>query len=325
MTAPLPLPDRDELVAELARLREQGLEAVARLSLPALDQAAQLLGTSVGGEAPQEAVERMLQAALDRFEGGEFQDAAQYTFGLAKGLKHASATERRQRAARCINISPERFRKSYEKRILQQTAEGVLTTCREAMARPVATIGVDGPHLAVRPPRNRIRRLSWRVAAGIIVAIALVGALLVPSEAERLEARYDGKDPLLMTDDSCGLVSRSQPAHPARPQLTGIEGQVIGSVEIRTWPGCDVVWGRVLWNDNPDTLLQIPAGWTLHVVTHRPATGTVTAFSEPSGPTPVEWVYGPVLATARGCVYVEAYFTNGSQESPRVRTACVAP
>ncbi|MFD6883660.1 hypothetical protein [Rhodococcus sp. NPDC060084] len=197
MTAPLPLPDRDELVAELARLREQGLEAVARLSLPALDQAAQLIGTSVGGEAPQEAVERMLQAALNRFEGGEFQDAAEYTFGLTKGLKHASATDRRQRAARCMHVSPERFRKSYEKRILQQTAEGVLAACREVMARPVATAGVDEPHPAVSPPRGRIRRFGWWVAAGIVVVIALTAALLVPSEAEQLEARYDGKDPLL--------------------------------------------------------------------------------------------------------------------------------
>lgn len=159
----------------------------------------------------------------------------------------------------------------------------------------------------------------------VFVGMSVILVLRQPSQAEEAEVAYDGKDPLNGTSEGCSGVARSQPAHPDRPALAGPDGQVVGTLGLLTWPGCDVVWGRVLWHDDPAARYQIPAGWTLHIETYRPATNTRVRFPEPATATPVQWAYGPMLATARGCVYAEAYFINSDQEGPHARTDCVTP
>lgn len=117
-------------------MREKNLGAVRRLHLPALHQAAASAGLTVTREHPDPAaIEDLIRRAVDRFDGGPYQEAAQYTFGLIGGTKFEVATERRRRAASTCNVSTETFRKNHEKVVIEQTAEGVLALAHEAAMR----------------------------------------------------------------------------------------------------------------------------------------------------------------------------------------------
>ena len=91
-----------------------------------------------------------------------------------------------------------------------------------------------------------------------------------------------------------------------------------------------MVWARAPWNNDrgeadPDAVYQIPAGWVLHVITHRPGTATSVDTPEPSIAGPIPYGLSTMLTTARGCVYVEAYFSNGDDRTVSALTPCVAP
>jgi hypothetical protein len=192
----------------------------------------------------------------------------------------------------------------------------------------------------VSKPIEKTRRLRWwHVAIGPIVIAALVVSAIVffsktngqsanrnQPDAAQLEARYDGKDPrgLSGSDSRCADPPPSQPVPADNPPVYGPDGEQVGTVELRTSPICPVIWARVLWNSDPNATYQIPAGWVLYVVAHRPDTNTLSDFPEPSGPGPIPYGLGPMLTTVRGCVYVEAYFTNGNQKTHAVPTSCVA-
>lgn len=348
MMEPGALPDREALIAELGSLRTAGIPKTRSLDLPVLSQAARRLGLTDDVKAEQAVVEALVRDAVGRLGGGDFQTAAECTFGLQGGTRFQSDTERRRVAADCLSVTTDTFRKSHEKLILDQVAEGILERCRaHAAGTTMASESADEPQgsqaqpdrthdapieplpPSVPPPRRRrLRKAAASIALVVVTAAVAVAALLLsrPTEAERIEARYDNKDPLKLVNDECaGPIARSQSADTKRPELLDIDKRVVGTVEVRTWPDCPVVFGRVLWNDDPDAHYRIPDGWTLHVEMHRPATDTVEKYSEPSSATSVRWAYGPTLATVRGCVYVEAYFTDGTQDTLHAQTACVTP
>jgi hypothetical protein len=126
----------DAVVKELKLVRERSLAALRRLRLPVLHQAASSAGlTTAEGQPEPAAIEDLIRKAVDRFEGGPYQEAAQYTFGLIGGTKYELAAERRRQAAKACNISSETFRKSHEKVVIEQTAEGVLALARDAAMR----------------------------------------------------------------------------------------------------------------------------------------------------------------------------------------------
>ncbi|AKE89616.1 hypothetical protein AAT18_10680 [Rhodococcus aetherivorans] len=109
--------------------------------------------------------------------------------------------------------------------------------------------------------------------------------------------------------------------------MIGPDGTVVGTIQLRTWYSCDVVWPRVVWGVGPDldmeATYQIPDDWTLQVLTIRPATGSTFSYPEPASGAPVPHALGKMVSATPGCVYVEVYFTNGVQETPHAKTECV--
>ncbi|PEG33896.1 hypothetical protein CQY20_28405 [Mycolicibacterium agri] len=102
------------------------------------------------------------------------------------------------------------------------------------------------------------------------------------------------------------------------------DGRVTGVIELRKSPICpSAVWARVLWDGNEQTRYQIPPGWTLHSVMHRPITKTVIDEQDHSSATEGPYIVSRMIASARGCVYAEVYFTNGDERTTPVRTSCV--
>lgn len=117
-------------------MREKNLGALRQLKLPALYQAAAVAGLMTTEKGPEPAaIEDLIRRAVDRFDGGDYQEAAQYTFGLIGGTKFQPAVERRRQAASAVGRVPDTFRKSYEKTVIDQTAEGVLALARDAAMR----------------------------------------------------------------------------------------------------------------------------------------------------------------------------------------------
>ncbi|MEU4804200.1 hypothetical protein [Actinosynnema sp. NPDC023587] len=193
-----------------------------------------------------------------------------------------------------------------------------------------------------RPVDTAGRTRSPRRGVLIVALVGLIGlgALIVhrvtdgpsdtaddpttPPDALQVEARYDGKDPrgLDGTDSKCADPPASEPVESSRPAVFGPEGKRIGIIELRTSPACPVIWARVLWGGLNEGTYVIPAGWTLHVIGHRPETGTRFDFTEPSRATPIPYGLGPMLTTLRGCVFVEAYFTSGDQKTVPATTSC---
>ncbi|MEN4475716.1 hypothetical protein [Mycolicibacterium cosmeticum] len=136
MSEAIRVPTHDALVRELQKVREASLGALRRLRPPALHQAASAAGlTTTDDQNEPAAVEDLIRKAVDRFGGGPYQEAAQYTFGLIGGTKYEPAKERRRQAAATMNVAAETFRKSHEKLIIEQTAEGVLALARDATMR----------------------------------------------------------------------------------------------------------------------------------------------------------------------------------------------
>lgn len=128
-------PPYDELLADLRLVRERGLGNLRRYGVPALHAACRL--TELSGRSEQEpvAVETLLRHAVETLGGGRAGEAAEYSLGLVRGTKLWSATDRRKAAAKAQGVSTETFRKTYEKQLLEQVAEGVLAHCHQWQLR----------------------------------------------------------------------------------------------------------------------------------------------------------------------------------------------
>lgn len=208
---------------------------------------------------------------------------------------------------------------------------------------PVPTIEAEEPSGSGRQVRNRHRILTAVLAAvlSLVAASGLVVALTHGNPARdpwngltaaELERRYDGKLPWGDDDSSrCSDqpdIGRSETVNPKNtPPVMVPDGHVVGMIQLRKSPICPtVVWARVLWDGDEQKKYQIPAGWTMHTVMHRPDTNTVRDEQDHSSASEAPYIVSRMLTSARGCVYAETYFTKDDQpdvKTATARTACV--
>ncbi|MBM9620842.1 macro domain-containing protein [Streptomyces zhihengii] len=144
--------DVASVLREVKTVRLEGLVRIRDLELPLLRRAAVSVPGAVTDAWPVE-VENLLRAAVSRLGGGELQDAAELTLGLAHGMRDRPPADRRRLAAQVYSISVERFRKSQEEMILGQIAEQV---CWLAGTGARATAPND---VGLLPPRLQHRTL----------------------------------------------------------------------------------------------------------------------------------------------------------------------
>ncbi|MFD7555658.1 hypothetical protein ACFV9E_14120 [Streptomyces sp. NPDC059835] len=116
--------DLASVLREVKMVRLEGLVRIRGLDLPLLRRAATSAPGAVTEAWPVE-VENLLRAAVSRLGGGDLQEAAEFTLGLAPGMRDRAAADRRRRAADVYHLSVERFRKSQEDMVLGQIAEQV--------------------------------------------------------------------------------------------------------------------------------------------------------------------------------------------------------
>ena len=119
-------PSFEALLGDLRLVRERGLGNLRRYGVPALHAACRLTELSDRNEQEPAAIESLLRLAVEALGGGRAGEAAEYSLGLVAGTKLWNATDRRKAAAKAQGVSTETFRKTYEKLLLEQVAEGVL-------------------------------------------------------------------------------------------------------------------------------------------------------------------------------------------------------
>jgi hypothetical protein len=148
-------PTHEALVADLRRVRGEGLTKLRRLRLDALHQAARLCDLSDGLDPQPAAVEALLRQAVEAIGGGQLGDAAAYTLGLAQGTKGWPAQDRRREAARAFGVGTDRYRKFQEKIVIEQVAEQILGFCREHRMRRARM------HMEQRLPAESRLAVQW--------------------------------------------------------------------------------------------------------------------------------------------------------------------
>jgi hypothetical protein len=142
------LPAHQTLVAELRTLREKGLIRLRRLSLPALEQTAQV---AMRADSALDSVEALLRRAVGALGEEETGVAAAYLFGLVPGTIGRRPTDLRERAALEYNqLSPETFRKGPEQLLIERIADEILILAKQSsgdveprLARPQVGAGPD--------------------------------------------------------------------------------------------------------------------------------------------------------------------------------------
>ncbi|UOT06761.1 hypothetical protein MPY17_13895 [Rhodococcus opacus] len=196
------------------------------------------------------------------------------------------------------------------------------------------------PRLLASPRgyRWRLRLLVSGVVAFVLTVVGVAGLginryVLDTSSADEvdvsvLQARYDGKDPrgLDGAESRCADPPPSQLVVGAsEPPLVGPDGSVVGRIQLRSSVACPtVIWARVVWADDPNSVFQVPVGWTVHVIAHRAATSTAVDEPERGGAGPVPYLLSKMLvATKEACVYVEAYFESSEVRMPSAQSSCV--
>ncbi|WP_245962215.1 hypothetical protein [Streptomyces ardesiacus] len=145
--------DVASVLREVKMIRAEGLVRIRDLSLPLLRQAAAARSAAVTDAWPVE-VENLLRTALSGLGGGDLQEAAGLTLGLAAGMRDRPAADRRRLAAKVYSVSVERFRKSHEEMVLGQIAEQI---CWIAGTR---VGGTDALHVPLLAPYLQHRALS---------------------------------------------------------------------------------------------------------------------------------------------------------------------
>jgi O-acetyl-ADP-ribose deacetylase (regulator of RNase III) len=138
-----------DLVADLRTLREKGLMRLRTLPVRSLFDAAERCGLGTGPAA----VETLLQEALDALGGGRLGEAAGYTFGLLPGTRDWPAQDRRKRGAESYRVSVDRFRKHYERLVIDQVADAILRLCEQGTptAGPAAEAELEPHHVVTVP------------------------------------------------------------------------------------------------------------------------------------------------------------------------------
>ncbi|MFJ8715400.1 hypothetical protein ACIRD9_19790 [Streptomyces violaceus] len=112
------------VLREVKSVRVEGLVRIRDLHVPLLRRASAAHSAAVTDAWPVE-VENLLRTAVSRLGGGDLEQAAGYSLGLAPGLRDRPAADRRRLAAQVYSVSVERFRKSQEEMVLAQIAEQV--------------------------------------------------------------------------------------------------------------------------------------------------------------------------------------------------------
>ncbi|MEU8694658.1 hypothetical protein [Streptomyces sp. NPDC048665] len=127
--------DHASVLHDLKEVRRAGMMRLRDVRLPALSAAASAAlvreGESGSGTSAS-AVEWLLRLAVDRLGGGNLQEAAEYTLGMAPGTRDWPGADRRRRAAGVYGVSVERFRKHQEGMVLGQIAEQIGRLTAEA-------------------------------------------------------------------------------------------------------------------------------------------------------------------------------------------------
>lgn len=141
------------MLREVKTVRVEGLVRIRELDVPLLRRAAAAHSAAVTDAWPVE-VENLLRTAVSRLGGGDLEQAAGYSLGLAPGLRDRPAADRRRLAAQVYRVSVERFRKSQEEMVLAQIAEQVCWLAGTGPRRTsTARLPLLAPHLQHRSLR----------------------------------------------------------------------------------------------------------------------------------------------------------------------------
>lgn len=207
------------------------------------------------------------------------------------------------------------------------------------------TLSDEGTRKEVLPSEDVTSSPWWRnhrrvlIGAIVVVLVFAAGAAVVlwPHRDESRNpyamtlderARFDNKDArgYDSPDSKCADPPPSDRLGDTSPTVVGPNGDAVAIIQLRTSAICpSVVWARVVWGGDPNRLFQIPDGWTLHTVLHRPSTSTtIEALDQSSAGTPVQYGLSKMLTTeGRHCVYAEAYFSNGATTTTPSTTSCM--
>lgn len=222
----------------------------------------------------------------------------------------------------------------------QATLERVETAIR-SIEPPTSDVNPE-EHIASSAPsdeqhnsrRTKRRYLYMAALVGCLIAVLGVSLYLVPwpgqrakgstiSYASTIEHRYDGKDPRGKDGPGtrCADPPPSQPVNQVHPPVIGPNGKVVGWIELRTSPICQVIWAKVHWNtkNHKQDSYTMPPGWALHIQMIRrvdPKMIQTVAYDTSA------YVYGNMLATVSGCVYAKVFFANGAKQTPAATTPC---
>lgn len=129
------VPTYEAVLADIQKVRANGLAKLRHYPAPALQAASRVCDLATGDGQEPAAIEALLRLAVEQFGGGRETDAAEYSLGLAQGTKLWPSGERRKKAANVYALSVDRFRKAYEQPLFEQLAEAILAACRDNQLR----------------------------------------------------------------------------------------------------------------------------------------------------------------------------------------------
>ncbi|MCF8785254.1 hypothetical protein [Rhodococcus ruber] len=188
------------------------------------------------------------------------------------------------------------------------------------------------------PVWQRVRKAGVVFVVAITMVVAAIWALnrddalgsdaTASAEIVQERVRLDGKDPrgLDGADSQCADPPSSERVETSEPPVIGPDGNVVGTLQLRTSAKCPrVVWARVHWEGDQTKTYLIPAGWVLHTALYRPDTQTRVESLDDSSLGEVPYILSKMLTTAGNkCVYAEAYFQKDTGErTASVKTACI--
>ena len=148
-----PEPDYETLVEELQTVRRKGIVELRRLHLPELARAVAASGAGRDGRpisAPD--IERLVRAAVDDMGGGRWGRVAAIMFGLAEGTRGDAPSLLRREAAEEFKPggSFSNWRNNWERRVIGQIAEVIVSLCREYDMRLAQIESERRPPVATR-------------------------------------------------------------------------------------------------------------------------------------------------------------------------------
>ncbi|GAB7065975.1 hypothetical protein H7J06_03620 [Mycobacterium hodleri] len=181
----------------------------------------------------------------------------------------------------------------------------------------------SGPTMKSKPTRGG----ATFAGLSVVIAIASVAAFVLThtNDTQRLMEEWDGKfakDVL-----NCGHgVEASVPVEGLKPEVIGPDGTPIAQIHLRQYSKREcppAVWAWVPWDGDPDVMLPVPQGWTIHVVIRRDKTSTRLDEMESNSGQAVQYPISKILIATpeAGCVAVDVFFTNDAGTAPPTPTA----